>query len=89
MLQWFDGGRFCHLFGAVLLSRCANQTLSEIDWKLFKTLYAHYFAMNAEVNRSLADEDFNIMRLKMHCAECSESTVETTSPEYLLVFRKC
>ncbi|KAI1726647.1 hypothetical protein DdX_03371 [Ditylenchus destructor] len=48
----------------------------EIDWKHFKHLYAQYFALNAEVLRSLTDEDFAILRLKMHCPECTERTNE-------------
>uniref|UniRef100_A0A915E2Q3 Uncharacterized protein n=1 Tax=Ditylenchus dipsaci TaxID=166011 RepID=A0A915E2Q3_9BILA len=45
---------------------------NEIEWKHFKILYAQYFALNAEVIRSLTDEDFAILRLKMHCPECSD-----------------
>lgn len=43
-----------------------------MEWKNFKQLYAYYFAKNAEVSRSLVDEDFNILENKMFCAECSE-----------------
>ncbi|KAI6175324.1 hypothetical protein M3Y97_00676600 [Aphelenchoides bicaudatus] len=43
-----------------------------ITWKHFKELYAQYFAMNSEVNRSLVEEDFNVLEQKMHCPECEE-----------------
>ena len=43
-----------------------------MEWKHFKLLYAYYFAKNAEVARSLVDEDFAILENKMHCAECSD-----------------
>jgi len=45
---------------------------NEIEWSHFKSLYAQYFSLNAEVHRSLTDEDFNILRLKMHCHECTD-----------------
>jgi hypothetical protein len=52
---------------------------NEIEWKMFKILYAQYFSMNAEVTRSLVDEDFNILQMKMHCSECTERSANSFS----------
>jgi hypothetical protein len=57
-----------------------------IEWRHFKELYAQYFSVNAEVDRSLCEEDFNVLENKMHCSECEEPYhLQTTEPQSSLI----
>ncbi|MFH4977604.1 hypothetical protein AB6A40_004313 [Gnathostoma spinigerum] len=41
-----------------------------MQWKTFKQLFKQHFKVNADVNRSLQDCDFDLLRYKLQCHDC-------------------
>ncbi|KAI6206966.1 hypothetical protein M3Y94_00975500 [Aphelenchoides besseyi] len=67
------------LYGTAVLDDLLLQWYDNgIDWKHFKDLYAQYFSMNAEVSRTLTEEDFEVLENKMQCQDCEERILNTT-----------